>query len=251
MPYFSYSGKSVFYQEYGHGTPLLFLHGNTASSRMFELLMPLYEDSFRCILIDFLGNGRSDRVEAFPPDVWHEEGLQAAALAEHLGYGKVSLVGTSGGAWAAIHAALERPELFARVVADSFDGRQLHEGFAQNLRAEREAAKASEQARQFYAWCQGEDWETVVDLDTQALLQCAERRGPLFRRPLEELKVPVLFMGSREDEMCRKDMEQEYQAMAALIPEASVQMFDHGGHPAIASNAEQAAQAIRRWLLEG
>ena len=46
-------------------------------------------------------------------------------------------------------------------------------------------------------------------------------------------------------------MEQEYQAMAALIPEASVQMFDHGGHPAIASNAEQAAQAIRRWLLEG
>ena len=149
MPYFSYSGKSVFYQEYGHGTPLLFLHGNTASSRMFELLMPLYEDSFRCILIAFLGNGRSDRVEAFPPDVWHEEGLQAAALAEHLGYGKVSLLGTSGGAWAAIHAALERPELFARVVADSFDGRQLHEGFAQNLRAEREAAKASEQARQF------------------------------------------------------------------------------------------------------
>ena len=58
MAYFNYQDKSVFYEEYGQGEPLIFLHGNTASSKMSELLMPLYEENFRCILIDFLGNGQ-------------------------------------------------------------------------------------------------------------------------------------------------------------------------------------------------
>ncbi|MFR7443317.1 MAG: alpha/beta fold hydrolase [Sellimonas intestinalis] len=62
--------------------------------------MPLYEENFRCILIDFLGNGQSDRVESFTPDMWHDEALQTVALTEHLQCGKASLIGTSGGAWA-------------------------------------------------------------------------------------------------------------------------------------------------------
>lgn len=36
------------------------LHGNTASSKISELLMLLYAENFRCILIDFLGGGQSD-----------------------------------------------------------------------------------------------------------------------------------------------------------------------------------------------
>ena len=58
MPYFNYKDTGCFYKEYGHGEPLVFLHGNTASSKMFEVLMPLYAANFRCILIDFSGNGQ-------------------------------------------------------------------------------------------------------------------------------------------------------------------------------------------------
>ena len=162
MAYFPFGGKAIFYEEFGQGSPVLFLHGNTASSKMFELLMPLYAEKFRCILLDFLGNGRSDRVERFSPDLWQEEARQTIALAEYLQCGKVSLVGTSGGAWAAVNAALLRPDLFCAVVADSFDGRTLNARFADNLLAERNAAKADPQARQFYQWCQGDDWETCA-----------------------------------------------------------------------------------------
>lgn len=42
MSYFKYRGKSVYYEEYGQGTPLVFLHGNTASSKMSERLNMLY-----------------------------------------------------------------------------------------------------------------------------------------------------------------------------------------------------------------
>ena len=80
MAYFQYQGRSIYYEVYGQGEPLIFLHGNTASSKMFELLMPLYAEKFRCILIDFLGNGQSDRVEEFSPDLWYEEALQTICL---------------------------------------------------------------------------------------------------------------------------------------------------------------------------
>ena len=248
MAYFRYCGKSVYYAEYGQGRTVIFLHGDTASSKMFELLMPLYTDKFRCILIDFLGNGQSDRVEKFPTDLWHDEALQAIALAEHLDNGKVSLIGTSGGAWAAVNAALKRPDLFECIIADSFDGRTLNNRFSENLLTERKAAKADPQARQFYEWCQGADWETVVDLDTDALLRRARETTPLLCKPLEKLRVPILLMGSSADEMCRDDLEQEYKEMAQLIPNAEISMFEHGGHPAVASNAEKAAGIITRFI---
>ena len=93
--------------------PMLFLHGNTASSMMFEMLLPLYTDELEVVRMDFLGNGRSDRIERFPENIWLDQGKQVVALAETLGYNKINLIGTSGGAYAAINAALLRPELFS------------------------------------------------------------------------------------------------------------------------------------------
>lgn len=248
MAYFKYADKSVFYEEYGQGKPLIFLHGNTASSKMSELIIPLYEEHFRCILIDFLGNGQSDRVETFSPDMWYDEALQTIALAEHLQCGKVSLIGTSGGAWAAVNAALEHPDLFHAIIADSFDGRTLNENFSANLLSERKAAKENIQSREFYEYCQGADWEKVVDLDTEALLKCAEEKRPLFHKPLEELKTPILFMGSREDESCRNNMEEEYKEMASKCSQSSVFLFPSGGHPSLFSNAEQSATLIKKFI---
>ena len=153
--------------------PLVMLHGDTASSVMFELLLPLYQENFRVILIDFLGNGKSDRVEKFPENLWITQAEQVIALTEHLKIEKVNLAGTSGGAWVAVNTALKRPDLIDKVIADSFDGRTLHENFAEHLFQEREFAKHDIYAKQFYEWCQGEDWETVVELNTQALTKCA------------------------------------------------------------------------------
>ena len=88
----------------------------------------------------------------------------------------------------------------------------------------------------------------MVDLDTEALLKCAGERRPLFCKALEEMEVPLLLMGSRADEMCRKDLEQEYKEMAALIPRAAIWMFEDGGHPGIATNAEKAAEVICNFI---
>ena len=247
MSYFIYQSKKIYYSEQGSGMPVVFLHGDTASSKMFELLLPLYTDNFKVILIDFLGNGKSDRVEEFPVDLWQEQARQTIALLEHLQYGKVSLVGTSGGAWVAINAALERPDLVERIVADSFDGRTLAEDFADNLVKERSTAKKDEQAVWFYEWCQVEDWEEAVDKNTDALLRCAKEKRPLFCKPLEQSRNPMLLMGSIGDDMVRKDFLAEYETIAGLTG-AEICVFESGFHPAIVSNGEQAAEVIGRFL---
>lgn len=65
MSLFNYEDKKVYYEIVGEGHPLLLLHGNTSSSKLFTQLMPLYAN-FQVILIDFLGYGQSDRREVFP-----------------------------------------------------------------------------------------------------------------------------------------------------------------------------------------
>ena len=73
---------------------------------MFSLLIPLYEDDLHCILIDFLGCGRSDRIASFSSDIWIDEARQVDCLAQYLEFDEVSLIGTSGGAWVALNAAM-------------------------------------------------------------------------------------------------------------------------------------------------
>ena len=248
MTYFMYQSKRIFYKEIGVGKPLIMLHGDTASSVMFEFLLPLYQENFRVILIDFLGNGKSDRIEKFPENLWITQAEQVIALIEHLKLQKANLIGTSGGAWVAINTALKRPDLIDRVVADSFDGRTLHENFAENLLQEREFAKHDNHAKQFYEWCQGEDWETVVDLNTQALTKCAVNQIPLFCKPLETLSTPILFTGSLEDDMCRKNIVEEYTEMNRLVQNGTIHIFKTGGHPAIMTNAEFFSKIVTEYL---
>ena len=250
MAYFDYNGKKIYYQELGSGTPCVFLHGNTASSKMFEFLLPLYRDDMKIILIDFLGNGTSDRLVSFPEEMWIDQGHQIVELCRNLNCGKVNLIGTSGGAYAAINAALEMPELFRKVVADSFDGSILPAGFGDGIIRERQAAKRDEQARGFYEWCQGDDWEMVVDLDTEALVNYEKKHVRIFRAPIETIQVPLMITVSREDEMLANDMEAECRRLHEANPDISYHVFDTGGHPLIATRAEEIAGIVKEFLCD-
>lgn len=69
MTYFKYQSKHIYYDEVGEGKSIVLLHDDTASSKMFEFLLPLYSKYFKVITIVFLGNGASVRVEKLPIDL--------------------------------------------------------------------------------------------------------------------------------------------------------------------------------------
>ena len=45
MPYFEFEGKQIYYDEKGEGKPVIFLHGNVASSKMFDFILSLNRQS--------------------------------------------------------------------------------------------------------------------------------------------------------------------------------------------------------------
>lgn len=250
MSYFNYKGQKVFYTATGSGEPCLFLHGNTASSKMFDFILPLYTNDLQVIRLDFLGNGKSDRVDAFPDELWIDQGRQVVELAKALNCGPLNLVGSSGGAYAAINAALAEPQLFRRVVADSFDGDALPPGFAQAIIQERQAAKQDEQARGFYEWNQGPDWEQVVDLDTDVLVRYEEKQTRLFLRPIAEISAPLLITISLEDEMLHNDAPTECARLHSRNPLIEYRIFEQGAHPLLTSRAEEIAELIKSFLQQ-
>ena len=72
MPYFKYKNKKIYYEERGNGNiPAVFLHGNTASSKMFSEITDFYEKDFKIFMIDFLGHGKSDRISEIPDNIWY------------------------------------------------------------------------------------------------------------------------------------------------------------------------------------
>lgn len=242
MSYFPFDGKSMYYTESGSGAPLLLLHGNTASSNMFYEIAKDYETHFRVILIDFLGHGQSDRMDSFPTDLWFYEAQQVIAFLSAQQYGKVHIIGTSGGALVAINVALEAPELVSRLIADSFEGERAVKAFTEELQRDRERSKHDEDAKMFYYYMHGEDWEPIVDNDTSAAVRHETEIGRFFHRDLQTLEPDILLTGSRGDEFaCAADpnyFDKVYQDMISKIGHGERYLFPSGGHPAMLSNKD-------------
>ncbi len=237
MPYFTYKNKNCFYNEIGDGTPLLLLHGNTASSKMFDSVIDFYKPCFKLIVIDFLGHGKSDRVDEFDCNLWFDEAMQVIAFLEHRKYKDVNIIGSSGGALVAINVALERPELIRRIIADSFEGKKPLEAFVENIKSERAASKLDDDARAFYIFNHGDGWEQVVDNDTNAMYTHYKTINAFFKKGLDSINIPVLLTGSRGDEFVTPDFyENTYSKLLQKINNGSMYLFDNGGHPAILSN---------------
>ena len=64
----SVNGKSMSYVEMGEGDPIIFQHGNPTSSYLWRNIMPHLADQGRCIAVDLIGMGDSDKLENSGPD---------------------------------------------------------------------------------------------------------------------------------------------------------------------------------------
>ena len=61
-------GKKMAYVEMGDGDPIIFQHGNPTSSYLWRNIMPHLADQGRCIAVDLIGMGDSEKLENPGPD---------------------------------------------------------------------------------------------------------------------------------------------------------------------------------------
>jgi pimeloyl-ACP methyl ester carboxylesterase len=218
----------LFFRERGKGPLLLILPGNTASSANHESELRYFGDRFHVASPDFLGTGGSERVGEWADAWWQQGAQQAHALVQHLGYRQAIVMGTSGGAVAALWTALLFPQAVRAVIADScmevFSEEMLRENVYRD-RAQRTPEKVA-----FWEQAHGADWEQVIEADTDMMRRFAESGGAWFKKRLSEIGCPVLLTASRRDPLLPQVVHQVC-AMAEQIVRSRVFLNDAGGHP--------------------
>ena len=66
--YIDVHGKRMAYSEMGTGDPIVFQHGNPTSSYLWRNVMPQLAQQGRCIAVDLIGMGDSDKLDDTGPD---------------------------------------------------------------------------------------------------------------------------------------------------------------------------------------
>ena len=103
------------YVEAGSGSPVLFVHGNPTWSWMFRGAMAALAGSHRCVAVDHVGMGRSDKPADYAYRLdRHAENL--LALVRHLDLTGITLVVHDWGGPIGLLAAVREPGRFSKLV---------------------------------------------------------------------------------------------------------------------------------------
>lgn len=108
-------GHRLHYVDEGSGPAILFVHGTPAWSYLYRHQIMALSKTHRCIALDHIGFGLSDKPANAPyTPAWHSDNLEA--LVNHLGLRDITLVVHDFGGPIGLSFAIRRPELVARVV---------------------------------------------------------------------------------------------------------------------------------------
>eukprot|EP01133_Synstelium_polycarpum_P008314 gene8314-9763_t len=109
VAYFEHEGCTLHYEEYGHGAPLILIHGLGSSCLDWELQVPVLSQHYRLVVVDVRGHGRSDK----PRERYSIAGFTAdlVALIEHLHLPPAHVVGLSMGGMIAFQLAVDEPQM--------------------------------------------------------------------------------------------------------------------------------------------
>ncbi|MDM1298571.1 alpha/beta fold hydrolase [Empedobacter falsenii] len=113
--YIDINDAKIYYEEYGQGEPLIFLHGNNGSIEDFYQQIPLFAKHYRVIVLDTRGQGRSTDLTN-TPYTYEEFANDLLQIIQKLNLKKVNLVGWSDGGNTALIFNAQHPELVNKIV---------------------------------------------------------------------------------------------------------------------------------------
>ena len=109
------NGIRVWYAEFGRGEPVLLLHGGLANSNYWGNQVPALAESYRVIVVDSRGHGRSTHDER--PYGYDLMASDVLGLMDFLKLPKAAVVGWSDGAILGLDIAIHHPERLSKLFA--------------------------------------------------------------------------------------------------------------------------------------
>jgi 3-oxoadipate enol-lactonase len=108
MPYVKNDGVSIYYETYGRGVPIIFLHPFSTNGYIWYFQIFPLAQSHQCVVIDERGHGRSDKPQQ--GYAIKEMAKDVAAVLDELAIDAAVLVGNSIGGMIAMQCSLDYPD---------------------------------------------------------------------------------------------------------------------------------------------
>jgi haloalkane dehalogenase len=113
--WFGSSAGLMHYIDEGSGMPILFCHGNPTWSFLYRGIVTRLRDRFRCVAVDYLGFGLSERPEGYGYTI-REHVQSVGELVDHLGLDGFIIMGQDWGGPVSTTIATERADRVSGVV---------------------------------------------------------------------------------------------------------------------------------------
>lgn len=263
----------LYYEDWGQGAPIVFVHGWPLSGGMWEYqTVPLTRAGFRCITYDRRGFGRSDK--PFAGYDYETLGRDLAQLIEALDVQNVTLVGFSMGGGEVVEyltrhnrGRVARAMLVSSIVPymlktpNNPDGvdEEMFQEMADGILDDRPAF-LTEFAKQFFgfgllaapvsdpflaAYC-----EAAMGSSPIAMLECVKAFSRTdFRAAVRAITTPVLVIHGDADKTV--PIAATGKQAAELIPKAEMKIYDGAPHGLYYTHRHQLTRDIAAFASEG
>jgi pimeloyl-ACP methyl ester carboxylesterase len=234
------NGIRLWFATYGHGDPIILVHGGLANSSYWGLQIPVLAQRYHVIVLDSRGHGRSTQTGV--PIGYDLMASDVLGLMDFLHIRKAALVGWSDGAIIGLDIAVHHPERLTRLFAfaansDPSGVKDVDKSpvfTAYEDRASREYAKLSPTPGRFKAF-----------LDNVSRMWANE---PHFTEAqLRSIKTPTWIVDADHDEAIKRE-NTDY--MASLIPGAGELILPRTSHFAFLQDPAFFNEALLHFLAQ-
>lgn len=233
------------YLEYGAGSPLVLIHGNTYAAATQERLAKRFADTHRVITPDLLGHGGSARPEGLFSTRYFA--MQGEALADLLGAlldRPAPVFGMSAGGITALNAACIAPERVAALILDGV----FHKVSAETVAAHRHStATMSPTWHRYMAGQHGADWWPTLNASVERAIEELHAEGTVVAPCLEHITAPTIIFHGGKDPFVP---DAQARTVAAGIRGAKMVYEAEAGHLVAWRNPDVFRERVRRFLTE-
>jgi len=234
------NGVDIYYEVYGEGDPVLFIHGGLANGDYWVNVIPAITDAgYQAIVMDSRGHGRSSFDETLIS--YEVMANDVLGLMDHLDIDKFDLVGWSDGGIIGLELAIHHPERLKKVVAygANFDPTGVRLDINENTYWNAFVERASEDYQRLSP--HPERWDEF--LGNISNMWATEPN--YTEEQLRSITTPFLILDGAKEEAI--DLNQT-KLMALLVPGAELVIMPDTGHFAAFEQPEEFARIVLDYL---